>query len=80
MAKEMAAPLAAALVLAAACQHPRAAGSAALVLAARGSAAGRIVGALLASAPFAAAVCSGGWYIPQTYEECWHATGNNGKP
>ena len=80
MAKEKAAPLAAALVLAAACcRYPGAVGSAALVLAARGSAAGRIVGALLASAPFAAAVCSGGWYIPQTYEECWHATGNNGK-
>ena len=70
---------ASALVLAAACQPPRAAGSAALVLAARGSAAGRIVGALLAAAPFAAAFCSGGWYVPQTHDECWHATGNNGK-
>ena len=80
MAKETAAPLAAALVLVAACcQYPGAAGSAALVLAARGSAAGRIVGALLASAPLAAAFCSGGWYVPQTYDECWHATGNNGK-
>ena len=55
MAKETAAPLAAALVLVAACQHPRAAGSAALVLAARGSAAGRVGGALLAAAEFAAA-------------------------
>ena len=48
--------VAAALVLAAACcRYPGAAGSAALVLAARGSAAGRIVGALLAAAEFAAA-------------------------
>ena len=60
MAKEKAAAsaLAAALVLAAACQcqYPRAARSAALVLAARGSAPGRVVGgALLAAAEFAAA-------------------------
>ena len=79
MAKETAAPLAAALVLAAACRYPGAAGSAALALAARGSAAGRIGGALLAAAPLAAAFCSGGWYVPQTHDECWHATGNNGK-
>ena len=50
MAKEKAAAsaLAAALVLAAACQcqYPRAARSAALVLAARGSAAGRVGGGL----------------------------------
>ena len=57
MVKEKAAPLAAALVLAAACcqYYPGAAGSAVLVLAARGSAAGRVGGALLAGAEFAAA-------------------------
>ena len=56
MVKEKAAPLAAALVLAAACcRSPGAAGSAALALAARGSAAGRVGGALLAAAEFAAA-------------------------
>ena len=56
MVKETAAPLAAALVLVAACcQHSGgAAGSAALVLAARGSAAERVGGALLAGAGFAA--------------------------
>ena len=60
MVREMAAPLATALVLAAACQHPRAAGSAALALAARGSAAGRVGGALLAAAGFAAGDANNG--------------------
>ena len=61
MVKGKAAPLAAALVLAAACcRYPGAAGSAALALAARGSAAGRVGGALLAGAGFAAGLPLGG--------------------
>ena len=69
MAKEKAAAsaLAAALVLAAACQcqYPRAARSAALVLAARGSAPGRVVGgALLAAAEFAAAYDGSQYWNP----------------